>query len=502
MKWNKPGKIIFTSSFCFGVIIALVLFLIDPNIFTYFGDATSRLVQSRYFGTSEKFWGEVHQLTWLPLPYILIFPFTQIDILLFTGLAGSIIGLTCHSLSSVYIYKSTSGLSFKKSTSVTITLLFALNPALLYISMTAMSEAPAILFLILTIFNFNQYLLYRNKSQLMFISIFAMLGSLCRYELWVLAVIFSLFNLFVSNDKIFKRTLVSFLAISGIFAWLIWNQCIFSDYLYFLHADYYSSGWQAIYQPSGSLVKYDLIASVKLFYIAIVSNNGIFLILISIAGLFFFRKCNFYFLLFLLILPLTIFLLMFSGKAEVSFYGMNFRYFLLSFPAILIFAGLAIDAAFRTKFHIPVLVIVCLLFFDNYIYFLVKPVPRVTSFHEASASYFSTRYNSSMEICSALKGIVTKENILFLTPSGVAHRLILISKIQPERSEIGNIHNSKYQDISFIKKFDILIIFKKSLSDGSFFSSGKDVYLSAMKNSFEEVLNNEHYLLLKKKAEK
>ena len=81
---------------------------------------------------------------WLPLPHLLMIPFVYFDSLWRTGLAGSILSGISFVISAVFIYKLVLLVTDNKYAALISFLIFSLNPNILYMQTTAMSELPLI----------------------------------------------------------------------------------------------------------------------------------------------------------------------------------------------------------------------------------------------------------------------------------------------------------------------------------------------------------------------
>src|ERR687888_253233 len=143
------GLILLTIVLAIGLAFAVYLYTLDKYSLLYYGDAVSHLVRAREFVDSADP-GIFQQLgtAWLPLPHLLLLPFTLIDSLFITGFAGLVISLPSLAIPSVLIYKMIKthlgrGISY---IAIAGALLYASNPNVLYMGMTAMTEAPFMLF--------------------------------------------------------------------------------------------------------------------------------------------------------------------------------------------------------------------------------------------------------------------------------------------------------------------------------------------------------------------
>src|SRR5919108_313213 len=148
-----------------GLFSAIYLYALDKYSLLYYGDAVSHLVRSREFVDSDNP-GLFEQLgtAWLPLPHILLLPFTLIDSLFITGFAGLAVSLPCLAITSVLLYKMIrTHLGAISYIAVAGALLYALNPNILYMGTTAMTEAPFMLFFVASAYYFQRWTLGSQK---------------------------------------------------------------------------------------------------------------------------------------------------------------------------------------------------------------------------------------------------------------------------------------------------------------------------------------------------
>ena len=101
---KKISGLIFMAAILMGIVSVGILYLIDESSFLYYGDAVSHLFISRKIIDSNE--PGILQIgtVWLPLPQLMMLPFSLIDSLFSSGLAG-LVNLPLHALTSVLIYK-------------------------------------------------------------------------------------------------------------------------------------------------------------------------------------------------------------------------------------------------------------------------------------------------------------------------------------------------------------------------------------------------------------
>ena len=93
-----------------------------------------------------------------PVPHLLLLPFTLIDPLFNTGLAGLAVSLPCLIITSILLYRLLKihlGVAY---VAVIGALLYTLNLNILYVSLTPMTEAPFMMFFVASAYYFQKWL--------------------------------------------------------------------------------------------------------------------------------------------------------------------------------------------------------------------------------------------------------------------------------------------------------------------------------------------------------
>ena len=83
-----------------GITSIRILYLIDENSFLYYGDAVSHLYSARRFVDFNDPGIIQMETVWLPLPHLMMLPFSLVDALFSSGFAG-LVNLLLHALTSV-----------------------------------------------------------------------------------------------------------------------------------------------------------------------------------------------------------------------------------------------------------------------------------------------------------------------------------------------------------------------------------------------------------------
>ena len=303
---------------------ATVFFYIQDAIVAY-GDAEShlniakRVVDSLTPGAAQL--GGI----WLPLPHVLLTPLVYFDFLWRSGLAGSIVSGIAFVVAAVFLFKLVRLLTANRYAAFVATLVFLLNPNLLYLQATPMTELPLIAFFILSTYFFLKYLREQeNILPLVAAAFFGFCAALSRYDGWFLVAIEAGVLLLVSfpyvvNTKILARplglktlrgllarrqsafgermgmlfhklegrlVLFSTLAFFGIALWLAWDALILGDPLYFTHSQFSASSQQQGWLAKGQLPAYhNLGQSVLYYFFTAMGNAGVLIFAASLVGL-------------------------------------------------------------------------------------------------------------------------------------------------------------------------------------------------------------------------
>lgn len=309
---------------------------------------------------------------WLPLPHLLMLPFVKIEILYRTGLAGSIVSGIAFVISCVYIYKLTYSLCKNHLASFIAFLVFALNPNMLYLQTTALTESLLICFFILSGYYMVRFISVAliNKQlkkveeksahteflYLIFAAFFGLCASLSRYDGWFLVLVEAMVVVivylpvrkyitilkerklkapfiiikekFYVNKKTFNKIqggliLFSVLAFIGIFSWFAWDGLILGDPLYFTNSEYSAKAQQQAWKIRNELPAYhNLNLAFQYYFFDAMSNVGVIIYAVFLVGLILYLSKNknlFSFLLVLLLFVPFIFnvLTLFMGQSII-----------------------------------------------------------------------------------------------------------------------------------------------------------------------------------------
>jgi hypothetical protein len=214
----------------------------------YFGDAEAHLnIARRILDSRTPGPGQIGTV-WLPLPHFLLIPFVLHDAWWRSGLAGVFPSVACFVIAGMFLFSAARRVYGGSGAALAVVLLFALNPNVLYLQATPMTEMPFLASLAALLW---ATLWFRDSQSLWAVLIAAAASnaaSLTRYEGWFLIPFVCLYFLIVSKRKPHAILFAAFFAVMaalGPLAWLAHNQYYYSNALEFYNGPY-SAG--AIYQ--------------------------------------------------------------------------------------------------------------------------------------------------------------------------------------------------------------------------------------------------------------
>jgi len=310
---------------------------------------------------------------WLPLPHLLMLPFVQKVEWWQNGLAGAWPSLLCYIASVAGLYRLARRMMTPRW-ALCATFFFALNPNLLYLATTAMTEPLFLAILIWTTLLTMECVAAIAAKQsgavarrLMLLSMLVVAAVFTRYDGWILgaAVWCVLTWKLAQNRTMWSKVVPSFavftlLTVAAPLSWLVYNQHFFHDPLDFMRGPYSASaiekktsqpgaphyrGW---HNPAWSLLLYLRTAQVD----SAVWETGFLVMAGALTGLFLAVRRRFTLSALLLWLPLPFYIYSISyGSVPIfipqmwphSFY--NSRYGMEMLPALAIFLFYAAEDA-------------------------------------------------------------------------------------------------------------------------------------------------------------
>ena len=251
------------AAVAFGFIALIVS--VSRGYLLLYGDAVAHLGIARRILDSRN--PGIIQLggVWLPLPHLLILPFVQKMEWWQNGLAGAWPSLLCYVISVVGLYRLARRM-VPPAWALLATAFYGLNPNLLYLATTAMTEPLFLAILIWTtlltmecIADVRAGRAAAANRRLIAIGVLIFAAVMTRYDGWVFgAAVWCVlaWQIFRSSDR--RRRLVTgfavftILAVAGPITWLAYNQHFFHDPLDFMRGPYSASAIEKRTSPPGS----------------------------------------------------------------------------------------------------------------------------------------------------------------------------------------------------------------------------------------------------------
>jgi hypothetical protein len=218
----------------------------------YYGDAEAHLNIARRILDSRTPGPDQIGTVWLPLPHFLLLPFAMRDAWWHSGLAGVLPSLACFIIAGVFLFcaarrvYSSSQASSRASSgaALAVALLFALNPNILYLQATPMTELPFLASLAALLWATLWFRDAQSPWAILIAAAASNAASLTRYEGWFLIPFVSVYLLLIAQRKRYA-ILFGVLAALGPLAWLAHNQYYYGNALEFYNGPYSAA---AIYQ--------------------------------------------------------------------------------------------------------------------------------------------------------------------------------------------------------------------------------------------------------------
>jgi hypothetical protein len=228
---------------------------------------------------------------WLPVPHLLMLPFVWVDSFYYSGFAGSVVSMAGYVIASVYIYRTVRDLTKKRIPAIAGTLVFALNPNVLYMQSTPMTELLFFATITAATYYVQKWIQTADHARgypSLFGAAFALfLGCLTRYEAWVVTFVLAAVLLFAAWRKFGRAAaegvLLTYLFFAGaaIALWIGWNTLIFGNPLNFQNGEYAKP---SLWVSEGEKALGDPVVAMQTYWYAMVNNLGLLLVLTMLAG--------------------------------------------------------------------------------------------------------------------------------------------------------------------------------------------------------------------------
>lgn len=228
---------------------------------------------------------------WLPLPHILMLPLIWFTPFYYSGFAGSAVSMVSYVIACVFVYKMAFGLTRSRVPALGGLAVFALNPNILYMQSTPMSELLLFAAITATAYYVQQWLQITDHAErypyLFAAAVAAFVACLTRYEAWAITVFMGAIVVSAAWRQYGRHAVAgislafSFVAGAAIMLWLGWNLLIFGNALNFQNGKYAKP---SLWVGEGERAVGDLWISAKTYWYAVVEDLGLPIVLAMIAG--------------------------------------------------------------------------------------------------------------------------------------------------------------------------------------------------------------------------
>jgi Dolichyl-phosphate-mannose-protein mannosyltransferase len=202
---------------------------------TAFNDARSReLIARRVLTSRTPGLGQLGT-TWPPLLSMLMLPTIWNNTLFRNGLAGSLPSMLAYVVAAVYVYRTARLITSSRGAGWVAAAVILLNPSLLYMQSTPMSETASLAAFAVTIYYGLRAAHTMHAADIAKCAAAVAVGTLIRYEDWVLAIALLPVLAYVAWRRHGRALaeawvlLYGFLAFAGCAAWVLYNWVIFHD---------------------------------------------------------------------------------------------------------------------------------------------------------------------------------------------------------------------------------------------------------------------------------
>jgi 4-amino-4-deoxy-L-arabinose transferase-like glycosyltransferase len=209
--------------------------LVEQRGYTlYYGDAEAHLNHARRLFDSRTPGFDQLGTPWLPLPHLLMLPLVSDDRLWRSGLAGAIPSAVCFVLAGAFLFAAAKSVFSSRAAGAAAAASFALNPNLLYLQSTPMTE-PVFLACLMAVLYFTvRFGRTQSPVWVAAAGMAASAGALTRYEGWFLVPFVAIYVLIAARRRRLLLALIfSLLALTGPLAWLAHNWWYTGDALSF-----------------------------------------------------------------------------------------------------------------------------------------------------------------------------------------------------------------------------------------------------------------------------
>ncbi len=229
---------------------------------------------------------------WPPFNHILMLPFVWNTALYRSGLGGTIPSMIAYVAAAVYMYRTGAHAFDSRISGVVAACVLMLNPSVLYMQATPMSEMDLICFAVIAVYYASKWSSTLAAPDLTKCAAAVAAGTLIRYDGWALAaallVVITVIA-WIKRGRTFAESsalLYSMLAFAGCVAWLIYEQVIFGNMFDFLTGPYSAKAQENHIKAAGGLLtSHNPLLSLHMYTQVMVDAAGLPLVVAAVLGL-------------------------------------------------------------------------------------------------------------------------------------------------------------------------------------------------------------------------
>jgi Dolichyl-phosphate-mannose-protein mannosyltransferase len=234
---------------CALISLGALIFYYRQGAILLYGDALAHIYIARRVFDSQTPGLLGLGTVWLPLPHLLDIPFLVNDRMWQSGLGASVPSMMAYVAGALGIFRLVRGLASRGAAWIAA-LIYALNPNLIYMQATAMTESLYLAFFVWAAVYFSEFAVQAHadaaeaNNSLIKCGVAVSAAMLVRYDGWFLAAVIALGVLVVAwrfhNARALRRGAIIFLLITGATAavFLAYNRLAFGSALEFATGPY------------------------------------------------------------------------------------------------------------------------------------------------------------------------------------------------------------------------------------------------------------------------
>lgn len=285
---KDPGAALAAAAAAVIAVLAYLYFA-DQGLLLAYKDANSHLLIARRVVDSPT--AGLAQLggVWLPLPHLLAAPLSAWEALYLNGFAGALVSMASYVVAVRYLFMHVRLLAGHWAGGLTAAGLFALNPNVLYLQATAMTELLLFACAIAAVHHLHRWCTEHRLRDLTMASAAVLAATLTRYEGWILCIVALAVVAYTSlrRHRRYSHTegsvlIFGFIACAGVIGWMAWNLAIFGDPLNWKSGEYADS---SLWVSEGEANVGSLGTSAQTYGLAALHNLGIVTVALGLAGL-------------------------------------------------------------------------------------------------------------------------------------------------------------------------------------------------------------------------